>query len=387
MDKARDNSFNPYAPTGSLVYSSNQKTIDVRCLEFDGVIDEDDYAALMPSRFAALLISSIMTFVIFPFFCVLGIAATLFVYLAPVSVMRGQSTQLVVALTGMVVLAVGAFFAGRYFNPEQRVRRNLKRFPDLLGPIRGEITASGLRLEHQGKEHWFGASFVAASHCSNAGIRFRLSDDLYRYLALTRRQFANFDAKAFASIVQQATILNVTQQELPSKDLNACDLFFEQPDDAIPFAGEVSIEIPTRTKQQWTRACVRTFNLIVITAPIILIKNLPVAILCALAVALPIGTQVYQTWRLYFFGKYVQTWNQSGWLNNKYLVFSEKESETRILLSKLQMLERTEERVMLLPFESSHSFCILASNFRSTNDWQRINQILDNELLSRTRSD
>jgi len=375
MNKTASDSFNPYASS----YSHPREVGDFTRLEFEGLIDESDYAALMPNQSVSFWITAFMYCILAPMFFT---TALLWVFMATAT--RESFSNVIGVFVSLLALAVGAIMAGHFFRPKNRVRRNLQRYPDLLGFFRGEITASGLLVHHQGKDHWFDTVYVASAPYSEAGIRFLLSADPYRYIALTSRHFSYFEVRIFAAIHQEAMMLNLHREDSGKKTTNGrFQSFIEPPIDAVAFEGVVSIDVPTHTKQQWRAACVRSVQLIlaVVLVPLVFRDQILIGFVMVVCVAYSLGSSVYKLWKQYFVGSYTLKWSHSGWINNDYLLIKQDDSATRVHLDQLQLLEKTNERVLLLPPLSLTSYYILASNFKSPEDWHRVSELLDKRFF------
>jgi hypothetical protein len=151
-------------------------------VSFEGVVDESMYSRFLPAgeRTAFLVFGAILGLIVLP-----GMLLSLFfgIFIARDWGMIIGSSILICIMTGPLIYCL------RYPTNEEKARRYLKVFPDLVGSMQGTFDANGLVLWDDCKMHWFPWMLLSNFRVSKAGVRVQLEQDHRRFLALGSELF------------------------------------------------------------------------------------------------------------------------------------------------------------------------------------------------------
>lgn len=215
---------NPYAPTSEI-------RVAPESISFDGSVTEEHYRTLLPRQetrlFAALAI------LLFAIVLPVLIAAFLF------AVFSGNPQGIVGSTCMTSASIVGLLFCIRMASSRTKSRSYLRRFPDLLGPMRGTFNSNGLVLVDDEKTHWLPWAQLAHMVVSNSGVRVPLGDDPRRFLALADELFDGFRPSDLEQMLARYRVTQTTYDQLAlesakvfRKDIGAPSYFrgwFNQP--------------------------------------------------------------------------------------------------------------------------------------------------------------
>ncbi len=185
---------NPYAPTSEICVHPDS-------ISFDGIVSEESYRKLLPKT--QLFLFLILAFLLIAVALPLLITASLFAIFA-----TGEAGMIVGSVGMTLVTSIALVFCIRMVSTRARARSYLKKFPDLLGPMKGTFSSTGLILEDEDKTHWF--PWVLLSHLvvTKAGVRVPLGEDARRFLALDGEMFDGYQPRD----MEQMRIQNKTAQ-------------------------------------------------------------------------------------------------------------------------------------------------------------------------------
>jgi hypothetical protein len=185
--------INPYEPT-----TATSAYPDV--ISFEGEIREEDYRKLLPKNEMLLLVT--LAFLLLSIVLPILVAAFFF------AVAEGSSATILAFIVAIFCTLLAYAFCVRMASTRRRARGYLKKFPDLLGPVKGTFNSQGLMVEDNKKTHWF--PWVQLFHlvATKEGVRVPLSEDPRRFLALSAGLFTSYRQ----SEMEQLRIQNSTSR-------------------------------------------------------------------------------------------------------------------------------------------------------------------------------
>lgn len=354
-----DSRINPYSPPP--IADDDDRTR----LAFDAVIEERDYLELLPRRDSEAFLSAVL----------LGLLAfSTLLMLTVIAVglkLHGWNDALIPVVVVAVIFLSGTVFVFRFARPVRRARRTLKRNPDLLGIVRGQVTESGLAFYDGALQYWLGPQRLLASSASAAGFRIPLDEKPYRYLALTPRMFDQYNEQVASRLknVWHQSSAAATDQSHPA----GLDLWQElnpMPDDAVSFSGTATLQYPMRTPQ------LRQTAFIEFAASISAIfvgvfwsdsiegidKYVPMVI-----GVLGLVFSAYH-WKQYFFDTTTQTWNQRGWISPRELAVVRGCVGVRISLNEIAQVT-DHGGLVSLASESGDTYYLYRDQFQNDGAW------------------
>ncbi|MEL6110177.1 MAG: hypothetical protein AAFU85_29540, partial [Planctomycetota bacterium] len=357
-------SINPYAvsqdpPLGEDTYDR---------MSFRGVLNEDDYASLLPRRdFPAVLYGTLIT-----------LMSAFGLVLIPAIIYRWVRQGFDPAMIGVAVIAAlmlgGVIFFLWFRKRSSQARRLLKKHPDLLGPVQGRVTALGIAVHDGTRHHWFGPQQLINSHATSEGMRICLSHDPTRFLPLSKRIFDGYSEQVASRFVRQ---WKEDSKHAASESLLGLDFWHELnpiPEAAVPFAGTLSVQLPLRTAENRNQASVELFT----------------AVLAILAGAFAIGFWIVKllivcygvfqlavsarSWYRYFYGIQTDTWNQSGWIGSDELAIQQRAAGVRIAFTEFKQVIDNQQVVSLMTPAAAFHFA--ADQFENEATWTEVRERL-----------
>ena len=185
---------NPYAPTSEI-------RVHPDAISFEGIVSEENYRKLLPKKEIILFLTLA--------FLLIAVALPVLITASFFAIFVDGDAGMIVGSVGMTLLtSIALVFCIRMSSSRNRARAYLKKFPDLLGPLKGTFSSTGLLLEDEEKTHWF--PWVLLSHLvvTEAGVRVPLGEDPRRFLALHVELFDGYQP----SDMEQMRIRNRTAQ-------------------------------------------------------------------------------------------------------------------------------------------------------------------------------
>jgi hypothetical protein len=206
---------NPYASTSDVSFQPEM-------ISFDGVVDESMYLSLVPRRdkYIVLPIALFIGLVVIPII-LLGLFYSLFI--------EWQLDIVAVSVGLLAVMIAALVFCIRIASVRRRTCSYLAKFPDLLGPMQGTISKSGLLLRDEEKTHWFPWVQLSKMAISNAGVRIPLSDDPRRFLALGEDLFNGFRPHEIRLMLFANRVSKIPMEQLIAESAAAFEQSVESP--------------------------------------------------------------------------------------------------------------------------------------------------------------
>lgn len=376
---------NPYAVSASKnrigESVAGDSTADPVAQPFDATITVEDFKRMMPEQWAVRVLAVLVLGILIP-----GLAIIVVITVSVAVTSRVPIEGLVGSL--MMSLVILAFaWALFWCSTGQRLRRALTAHPDLIGPVRGVITPEGFRYHDGVKTHWFDAGFVHDMFINGKGVRVKLSDEPYHFLALTRRMFDDFNVNELRMIRQQALARSGTGDD-PDVDMQFVIMKLGDPlPDAIDYGGEVRLDVPYAQSGQPKQLAIQA-----ITTIGLLIG----AIFSAVTGSFwwPLGLFVFaivnfvsqiELWRMWLGKKNITlSWVQRGWISPDELVWAAPRTGLRVGRRGLKPIHVDEHLVVCTAGQSTQLY-FSSSHFESPEDWQRIKDwLVDAEERNRS---
>lgn len=359
--------INPYQPV--LQPESVEDLEPLTGLHFDGVIEREDYAALLPNGQFLWWLQVTLLLVLVP-------ALVLGVFISSASLLKdGATIQSLVILAMTCGLLILAAFTAIAMGRRWRSHRYLTRFPDLLGLALGEFDQHGL-LFHDGKrQHWFGPTVLAAATISKAGIRVLLPGSPYRYLALTKRLFQPYNIdKAFEfKAAWKKKAARRSHSEI-HPIANLWKLTAETPDGAVGFKGYCSTKESTRSSEVRQRAMLETVTAVGMFA-LACTTDRTYWFLGASVYSLFSAYACVQSWRQYFHGAVENGWYQYGWISATQIATCINEIGT-VLDRKEVTSVNISEGVYSLTTTANNQLFIFREHVANEVQWQKLGDLL-----------
>lgn len=361
--------INPYQPVPAA-----ESTEDFEAstgLRFDGVIEREDYAALLPNGQLLWWLQATLLLVLMP-------AMLLGIFISTASMIKDGATIpsiVVLAMTcGLLALAaLTATAMGRGW----RSHTHLTRFPDLLGFAHGEFNQHGLLFNDGKRQHWFGPTVLANSAISKVGIRVLLPGSPYRYLAFTKRLFQAFSVN---KALELRTSWKKKAERRSRSELypvaNLWSRATELPDGAVAFKGYCSTKERMKSPDQRHRAIFET----VIAAGMI-------GLAFVFATDLNhwfVGATLYslfslyacvQSWRQYIYGVVERGWYQYGWISITQLATCINEMGTVLDRREITSVSLC-EGVYSLTTTANNQLFIFREHVANEAQWQMLGELL-----------
>ncbi len=359
--------MNPYQPGRSNAeLAAHSDPAGDEQLAFGGVITAHDFAVMIPHRTIVQFLLVVVTPV-----CVLCAVTAIMMALAEVN--RSPWTLPMVLAVGAVLIGmpIGAY----QLLATQRAGRILKRRPDLLGTVQGTISVDGMLLNDGLRRHWFSATSIRQSRVLKSGVRVQLAQDPYHFLALSTRLFDHFDPDRLKSWLRQWRHRTATTP--PSTPPIACATRLGMPPaDAVNFAGQVTLQMPTDTPESRKQAWSLTAQLVIAFAVLILAclsepGNWNGFTLAALLATISYAWAVFATWRLILQGSKPHTITQSGWIGENELLIESAGNASRCPLSCFHIHPIHDQDVIWFAGELS-MIAITKDILASMDEWQRL---------------
>ncbi len=191
---------NPYAPTSEFrVYPES--------ISFNGVIIEEHYRKLLPKNEMRFFVT--LAFLLF------AIALPILITASVVSIfIGGQPGPIIGSLTVSLLLCAAMMFCIRMASTRIRAKSYLKKFPDLLGAMKGTFSSKGLILEDMEKSHWFPWVQLSRLVVTDGGVRVPLGDDPRRFLALADELFDGYRPSDMEQMLFRNKVAQTTYDQL-----------------------------------------------------------------------------------------------------------------------------------------------------------------------------
>ncbi|MDM4017564.1 hypothetical protein [Roseiconus lacunae] len=334
-------------------------------LTFDSIIELEDYQRMLrrsfPERTLVIVLISLLGFT----------AIAPLVLVASISIWRQDTEALLpVILFSLVVGAIAVAVYRYFFHSDRRVMRSIEKHPDLLGIVRGRLTAAGMTLDDGVRHHWFSPRQLVTAVISPAGIRIPLTDDPYRFLAMTERIFDHYSVKTAKGLRERW----FEYARDPSDDVPSMwDEVNPPPGDAIHFHGAVTMQQSTRTP----RTLVLLIANLVGAAALLSIAGTDTSFFSSWSDYFMVGYGVFALFNgirsawFYYKGTRQQTWNQRGWTSGEELAIQWTSVGIRISLSEIERVEILDE-VIVLSSQSGGSYYLMRIHFESEADWETL---------------
>ncbi len=176
-------------------------------VSFEGVVDESMYSRFLPAgeRTAFLVFGAILGLIVLP-----GMLLALFfgIFVARDWGMIIGSSILICIMTGPLIYCL------RYPTRDEKARRYLKVFPDLVGAMKGRFDTNGLVLWDESKMHWFPWMLLSSFRVSKAGVRVQLEHDHRRFLALGSELFQGDPRNELELLRKSHRVTGMTNDQL-----------------------------------------------------------------------------------------------------------------------------------------------------------------------------
>ncbi len=355
---------NPYAPTSEI-------RVHPDSISFAGIVSEENYRKLLPKKVIVLFLTLA--------FLLIAVALPVLITASFFAIFVDGDAGMIVGSAGMTLLTgIALVFCIRMASTRTRARSYLKKFPDLLGPMKGTFSSAGLLLEDQEKAHWF--PWVLLSHmvANEAGVRVPLGEDSRRFLALHSELFDGYQL----SDMEQMRIRNRTAQTS-----------YEQlaADSAMAFQCEVGsanyysgwIQQPV-TWSVWINLLLGPLILGIYIVFLVFQSvqgqwswvHLGLVVVGLLAV-LP---SVRRIVRLLLNGNHSTTmcW---GWLSETELIYGSNFHVIRIPMSCMKYISRDAETLQF-QLASGASFYLFRAHFQETGHFEKIRALLERQIAA-----
>lgn len=176
-------------------------------VSFEGVVDESMYRRFLPAgeRTAFLAFGAILGLIVLP-----GMLLALFfgIFIARDWGMIIGSSVLICIMTGPLIYCL------RYPTNDEKARRYLEVFPDLVGAMKGTFDANGLVLWDDSKMHWFPWMLLSSFRVSKAGVRVQIEQDHRRFLALGSELFQGDPRNELELLRKSHRVTGMTNDQL-----------------------------------------------------------------------------------------------------------------------------------------------------------------------------
>jgi hypothetical protein len=170
--------INPYKPTSQLDVQVDWKDV----VGFNGVVNEEHFRKLIPKRQLRLfaVLGSLL----------LGVGGSMLLasFVVAAFLIRDPFSA-VLSFVVLTLLVVASCYCFRCSSSAIRARAILKKFPDLLGPMSGSFSESGLMLSDGQKTHWFPWVLLSQMMFSKHGVHIALGTDPTSIPGSIRRVF------------------------------------------------------------------------------------------------------------------------------------------------------------------------------------------------------
>ncbi len=191
---------NPYAtPSEIHVYPDS--------IEFNGIVTREAYTKLLPKK--TLYLFLVLAFLLLGVALPVLIAASFFAIFV-----TGDAGTIIgtVLITLLTCVAMG--FCIWMASSRLRANSYLKKFPDLIGPLKGTFSAAGLLISDEEKKHWI--PWVQLSHLvvTKIGVRVPLGEDPRRFVALAPELFASYHPEDLEAMRVKNRTLKTTYDQL-----------------------------------------------------------------------------------------------------------------------------------------------------------------------------
>ena len=353
---------NPYAPTSEI-------RVHPDAISFEGIVSEENYRKLLPKKEVVLFLTLA--------FLLIAVALPLLITASFFAIFVDGDAGMIVGSVGMTLLtSIALVFCIRMSSSRNRARAYLKKFPDLLGPLKGTFSSTGLLLEDEEKTHWF--PWVLLSHLvvTEAGVRVPLGEDPRRFLALHVELFDGYQP----SDMEQMRIRNRTAQTT-----------YEQlaADSAAAFQSEVG---SANYYSGWIQQPVTwSVWITLLLGPVILGIYLVILVIqtvqgqwswvrlgLVVVLLLAVLPSVRSIVRL------LRNRNRSttmcwGWLSETELIYGSNFHVIRIPMASMNYIGRDAETLQFqLPSEAN--FYLFRAHFQETSHFERIRALLESRV-------
>lgn len=171
-------SQNPYA-------LSSAQHIYPESISFEGVVTEEFYRRLLPRGELVLFLTLA--------FLLIGIALPILIPAVVFAIFIQGEPAMIIGTVGMALFTlIGLWFCTRMASTRARASAYLRKFPDLLGEMKGNFSSNGLILSDSEKTHWFPWILLSHMIISDTGVRVPLGRDGRRFLALAAEMFDSY---------------------------------------------------------------------------------------------------------------------------------------------------------------------------------------------------
>ncbi|TWU01336.1 hypothetical protein [Stieleria varia] len=354
-------------------YAAPDVPIDDRTsLNFNGEIEERDYAELLPIKdFESKIYLGLMLILA-------AVASLSLVMITWGLITRGWENRLVSVFAVTFAIIAGAVIIYLYNRPLSRARRKLKLSPDLLGPASGVVNESGVRFHDGALLHWFSPESLRNAKVSRTGVRIQVDGNTYRFLAITSRLFDGFNSEVCRSLQRKWRESRKTGgatvdegDEVGIRELG------DIPTDSVSFRGFVKLEQSLRTPQI-RRSLIIDF--VIATTSLILgiaVTQIPFWIRVGLIAfgcfaAVTNGIQ----WKRYLRGVNVVSWNQSGWLSAAEMAFFQNGRGVRFSLDRI-VSYREIGAMFVLSTQLNQNYFLARDHIASDDEWSRLKAYLE----------
>ena len=363
--------INPYEPVRDSKDIEDSLISEKVFFSFDGVIERDDYARLLPNRHFLWFLQAILLVLLAPTLCLGFIIAT-------ISLAKdGLSLESLVTLTIVIAVAIVAVITFITMGRKWRSNRYLKRFPDLLGVVRGEFSDKGLRLHDGKRQHWFGPSHLAMVDVTRVGIRVPLPGNPYRYLAFTDRLLGGFhsgQAQDFKKLWQRKAAQ--ISQANASSVANLWGELVDAPESSVAFNGYCTVQEPFRSPETKQAALIESVSAVgMLGVAAYLATDSNYVFWGALAFAALGGISSFQAWRKYFYGTIERNWFQYGWVSETQVGLCHNEIGVIFDRAELAAVECSENAVVLTT-HSQTRLHIFREQVAGDTEWERLRTLL-----------
>jgi hypothetical protein len=367
---------NPYEPVLESDDTEDSLLSTDAFFTFDGVIEQRDYALLLPNRSLLFCLQIVLLVTLAPALCI-----GLFMAIAMVA-MEGLSLESLVTIgvvTGLAVVATITFLAiGRKW----RSNRYLKRFPDLLGVVRGEFTDKGLLVNDGKRQHWFGPSHLATADISRAGIRVPLTGHPYRYLAFTSRlmkMFSPAQAKDLQTLWRKKAA-RISRTE-PNPVANLWAKLTAAPERSVAFKGYCTVNEPFKSTETRQAAIIESISALgMLGFAGYLAKDSNFMSWGALMFAVLGGVSSVLAWRKYLYGTIERSWFQYGWVSETEVGVCNNEIGVVFDRGELAKVESSDEAVVLTTHSQTRLY-IFREQVVDETSWQHLKTLVASEAL------
>lgn len=327
---------------------------------FEGIVTEEMYRSLLPKREAYLVLTLLcFLFALLLLILVVGIAAIL--------TSRFEAPE-VFAMLGLIFgILLTALYIMRRMSTKARVQAYLQKYPDLLGPTKGNFTSNGLIMDDQENLHWLSWARLSQMNIGKNGVRVALeNDNPPRFVALGAELFCDgYRPNELARMQSRLQTSKTTYDDLHAGSARAFEM---EVDSQSFFSGIFATPVKWTT---WLQLLVSP-----ISAACFLLIGFTQDRWPRLLILLTVISLIYTITSCFSLIRLIRQRNRNhhycwGWLTEDHIIFGSELHAIRTPISALKCSDFNQE-ILQLQFASQASFFIFRPHFKDTDYFDAI---------------